>query len=62
MVLATDRSVLENRAVRASLLGWRSSKLRRRFPSTLAGETLVLAPAVAGSLSRCYTETLCISL
>eukprot|EP00959_Pyramimonas_sp_CCMP1952_P246851 5159390-Pyramimonas_sp.AAC.1 len=39
MVLTTDRSVLDNHAVKASIIGWRSSKLRRKVPSTLAGET-----------------------
>eukprot|EP00959_Pyramimonas_sp_CCMP1952_P105319 2201729-Pyramimonas_sp.AAC.1 len=39
LVLATDKSVLLNSSVKASFLGWRSSKLRRKVPSTLAGET-----------------------
>eukprot|EP00959_Pyramimonas_sp_CCMP1952_P100727 2107137-Pyramimonas_sp.AAC.1 len=47
MVLAADCSVLENKAVKASILGWRSSKLRRKVPSTLAGETQALSAAVA---------------
>eukprot|EP00959_Pyramimonas_sp_CCMP1952_P117940 2466017-Pyramimonas_sp.AAC.1 len=36
MVLTTDRSVLGNHAVKASIIGWRSSELRRKVPSTLA--------------------------
>eukprot|EP00959_Pyramimonas_sp_CCMP1952_P284059 5937587-Pyramimonas_sp.AAC.1 len=47
MVLATDRSVIDNCAVKASTLGWRSSKLRRKVTSTLAGETQALAQAVS---------------
>eukprot|EP00959_Pyramimonas_sp_CCMP1952_P030613 641636-Pyramimonas_sp.AAC.1 len=47
MVLAADKSVLANRSVKASILGWRSSKLRRKVPSTLAGETQALSSAVA---------------
>eukprot|EP00959_Pyramimonas_sp_CCMP1952_P087990 1841052-Pyramimonas_sp.AAC.1 len=47
MVLATDKSVIDNRVVRASILGWRSSKLRRKVTSTLAGETQALSQAVA---------------
>eukprot|EP00959_Pyramimonas_sp_CCMP1952_P131915 2758139-Pyramimonas_sp.AAC.1 len=46
MVLATDKSVIDNCAVRASTLGWRSSKLRRRVTSTMAGETQALSAAV----------------
>eukprot|EP00959_Pyramimonas_sp_CCMP1952_P464259 9486285-Pyramimonas_sp.AAC.1 len=44
MVLATDKSVIDNCVVRASTLGWRSSKLRRkslysgrRDPGSLGG-------------------------
>eukprot|EP00959_Pyramimonas_sp_CCMP1952_P001782 36678-Pyramimonas_sp.AAC.1 len=47
MVFAADRDILENRSVKASLLGWRSSKLRREVPSTLAGETQPLSAAIA---------------
>eukprot|EP00959_Pyramimonas_sp_CCMP1952_P325348 6809993-Pyramimonas_sp.AAC.1 len=46
-VCATDKSIIENRSVRASVLGWRSSKLRRKVPSTLAGETQALAATVS---------------
>eukprot|EP00959_Pyramimonas_sp_CCMP1952_P015677 331782-Pyramimonas_sp.AAC.1 len=47
MVLATDKSVIDNRVVRASILGWRSPKLRRNVTSTLAGERQALSAAVA---------------
>eukprot|EP00959_Pyramimonas_sp_CCMP1952_P273291 5712289-Pyramimonas_sp.AAC.1 len=47
MALAADKSALANRSVKASILGWRSSKLRRKVPSTLAGETQALSSAVA---------------
>eukprot|EP00959_Pyramimonas_sp_CCMP1952_P295258 6175316-Pyramimonas_sp.AAC.1 len=47
MVLACDQAILDNKAVKASILGWRSSKLRRKVPSTLAGETQALSAAVA---------------
>eukprot|EP00959_Pyramimonas_sp_CCMP1952_P287932 6021377-Pyramimonas_sp.AAC.1 len=47
MALATDRSLLDNRSVKASILGWRSCKLRRKAPSTLAGETQASPAAVA---------------
>eukprot|EP00959_Pyramimonas_sp_CCMP1952_P242270 5063782-Pyramimonas_sp.AAC.1 len=47
MVLAADADVLSNQAVKASMLSWRSSKLRRKVPSTLAGETQALSAAVA---------------
>eukprot|EP00959_Pyramimonas_sp_CCMP1952_P113724 2377302-Pyramimonas_sp.AAC.1 len=36
MVMAADKSVIEKQAVRASILGWRSCKFRRKVPSTLA--------------------------
>eukprot|EP00959_Pyramimonas_sp_CCMP1952_P058466 1221026-Pyramimonas_sp.AAC.1 len=38
---------MSNQTVKASLLGWRSCKLRRKVPSTLAGETQALSAAVA---------------
>eukprot|EP00959_Pyramimonas_sp_CCMP1952_P246165 5145278-Pyramimonas_sp.AAC.1 len=47
LILAADKSVIDNRAVKASTLAWRSSKLRRKVTSTLAGETQALCAAVA---------------
>ena len=46
MILAADQSS-KNSAAKASILGWRSSKLRRKVPSTLAGETQALSAAIA---------------
>eukprot|EP00959_Pyramimonas_sp_CCMP1952_P040812 853572-Pyramimonas_sp.AAC.1 len=47
VVLACDRRIEGNQCVRASILGWRKSKLQRKVPSALAGETQALLSAVA---------------
>eukprot|EP00959_Pyramimonas_sp_CCMP1952_P259823 5432287-Pyramimonas_sp.AAC.1 len=47
MALTADKSAIENQAVRQFILGWRSCKLRRRVPSTLAGRPQALSAAVA---------------
>eukprot|EP00959_Pyramimonas_sp_CCMP1952_P425843 8919649-Pyramimonas_sp.AAC.1 len=47
IALATEKSVIDNRVVRASTLRWRSSELRRKVSPTLAGETQALPAAVA---------------
>ena len=47
MVLATDKDLVDNKPAKVSILGWRSTKLKRKVPSTLAGETQALSGAVA---------------
>ena len=47
MVLMADRRVESGARTRVSMLAWKSSKLRRRVSSTLAGESLALSAAVA---------------
>eukprot|EP00959_Pyramimonas_sp_CCMP1952_P354018 7417028-Pyramimonas_sp.AAC.1 len=47
IVLACDRNIENNKCVRTSILAWRSSRLRRKVLSTLAGETQALSSAVA---------------
>ena len=47
MVLLADRRVEEGHRTKVSVLAWKSSKLRRRVASTLAGESLALSAAVA---------------
>eukprot|EP00959_Pyramimonas_sp_CCMP1952_P292105 6109205-Pyramimonas_sp.AAC.1 len=47
MVSACDQAALDNQAVKASILAWRSSQLRRKVLSTLAGKTQALSAAVA---------------
>ena len=47
MILATNGSLAQGDSAPTSILSWRSSKLRRRVSSTLAGETLALSAAIA---------------
>ena len=47
MVLAAERIPKGTEKVRVSPLSWRSSKLKRRVPSTLAGEALAMSQGVS---------------
>ncbi|CAK0840726.1 unnamed protein product, partial [Prorocentrum cordatum] len=47
LVMAADASIRANRRARASLLSWRSQRLKRVISSTVAAETLALSGAVA---------------
>ncbi len=49
MVLAAERIPKGTEKVRVSPLSWRSSKLKRRVPSTLAGEALAMSQGVFSS-------------
>ena len=46
VILATGSMPTSSHKVRASILSWRSAKLRRRVASTLAGEALAFSQAL----------------
>ena len=47
VILASDRLPLASQKTKVSILSWRSSKLKRRVSSTLAGEALSFSQALA---------------
>ena len=50
-MMAADATIRQNKRVGASVLAWRSTRLKRAISSTVAAETFSLSAALAGAQS-----------